>query len=566
MTLNETTRAVSSGEHGVGRSDLLPSDNTMERAEPLGEVMPSDGPARRRHAREATLGHIRTKRITAFALGAGRIVATVLICAGAFLAVVVIWDFYISAPWTRDGRVRVQVASIAPQVSGQITRVNIVDNQYVHKGDVLYIIDPFDFKSALDQARAQLMTKAADLQVKQLQARRRQALTDLAATVEEKQLMAGAATQADGAFQAAQAQVQQAEVNLSRTEIRSPVNGYVTNLLMRVGDYAHAGITNAAIIDADSYWIDGYFEETKLSHICVGAAAEAQLLGYDEPVLGRVESVTRGISVSDASPSTQGLPNVDPIYTWVRLAQRVSVRMNKSDQNDARGLAELVRVGWYREVKVKSEESQKIRAILVARSRLVSMRRDIENQVRSLIKEYGLLFPRAIGLQFRNQVSELLGNDHPLLSVISPLLLIHEHICQQQNKFDEEVRRLAKADETTRRLMTVPGVGVVTALTFRHTVDDPSRFRSASSVGAYLGLTPRRNQSGETDINGKISRWGDRLLRTYLFEAATVLLYRTKKVVSSQGVGHEARQEDRHEEGEGRHRPKDRRGSSLYLG
>ena len=207
----------------------------------------------------------------------------------------------------------------------------------------------------------------------------------------------------------------------------------------------------------------------------------------------------------------------------------LSVRMNKSDQNDARGLAELVRVGWYREVKVKREESQKIRAILVARSRLVSMRRDIENQVRSLIKEYGLLFPRAIGLQFRNQASELLGNDHPLLSVISPLLLIHEHICQQQNKFDEEVRRLAKADETTRRLMTVPGVGVVTALTFRHTIDDPSRFRSALSVGAYLGLTPRRNQSGETDINGKISRWGDRLLRTYLFEAATVLLYRTKK-------------------------------------
>ncbi|MET4236446.1 transposase, partial [Bradyrhizobium sp. LA6.10] len=158
----------------------------------------------------------------------------------------------------------------------------------------------------------------------------------------------------------------------------------------------------------------------------------------------------------------------------------LSVRMNKSDQNDARGLAELVRVGWYREVKVKSEESQKIRAILVARSRLVSMRRDIENQVRSLIKECGLLFPRAIGQQFRNQVSELLGVDHLLLSVISPLLSIHENVCQQQGKFDNEVRRLAKLDETARRLMTVPGVGVVTALTFRHTIDDPSRFRSAS--------------------------------------------------------------------------------------
>jgi transposase len=207
----------------------------------------------------------------------------------------------------------------------------------------------------------------------------------------------------------------------------------------------------------------------------------------------------------------------------------LSVRMNKSDQNDARGLAELVRVGWYREVKVKSEESQRIRAILVARSRLVSMRRDIENQVRSLIKECGLLFPRAIGLQFRNLVRELLGEGHQLLGVIEPLLSIHENVCKQQGKFDDEVRRLAKSDETTRRLTTVPGVGVVTALTFRHTIDDPSRFRSASSVGAYLGLTPRRNQSGQTDTNGKISRWGDRLLRSYLFEAATVLLYRTKK-------------------------------------
>jgi transposase len=207
----------------------------------------------------------------------------------------------------------------------------------------------------------------------------------------------------------------------------------------------------------------------------------------------------------------------------------LSVRMDKSDQNDARGLAELVRVGWYREVKVKSEESQRIRAILVARSRLVGIRRDIENQVRSMIKEYGLLFRRAIGLQFRKRVIELLGDDHQLRIVIEPLLAIHDHVCQQQSKFDDEVRRLAKADETTRRLMTVPGVGVITALTFRHTIDDPSRFRSASTVGAYLGLTPRRNQSGETDLNGRISRWGDRLLRTYLFEAATVLLHRTKK-------------------------------------
>ena len=327
MTLKETNCTVASSERISDRSDLLPSDKTMERSGPLAEATPPGRPIYRSGTREGGLGRIRTVRLKAFGLGAGRIVATVFICAGALLAVIVIWDFYITSPWTRDGRVRVQVASIAPQVSGQITRVNVVDNQYVHKGDVLYVIDPFDFKRALDQARAQLMARAADLQVKQLQARRRQALTDLAVTVEEKQLMAGAATQADGAFQTAQTQVQQAEINLSRTEIRSPVNGYVTNLLMRVGDYAHAGMTDASIIDAESYWIDGYFEETKLAHICVGARAEAHLLGYDEPVLGRVESITRGISVSDASPSTQGLPNVDPVYTWVRLAQRVPVRL-----------------------------------------------------------------------------------------------------------------------------------------------------------------------------------------------------------------------------------------------
>jgi transposase len=207
----------------------------------------------------------------------------------------------------------------------------------------------------------------------------------------------------------------------------------------------------------------------------------------------------------------------------------LSARMNKSDQNDARGLAELVRGGWYREVKVKSIESQRIRAILVARSRLVAIRRDIENQVRSMLKEYGMLFRRAPGGHFRKQVIDLLGNDHQLRGVIEPLLLIHDHVCQQQGKLDDEVRRLAKSDETTRRLMTVPGVGAVTALTFHHTIDDPSRFRSASSVGVYLGLTPRRHQSGETDTNGRISRWGDRLLRSYLFEAATVLLYRTKR-------------------------------------
>lgn len=201
---------------------------------------------------------------------------------------------------------------------------------------------------------------------------------------------------------------------------------------------------------------------------------------------------------------------------------------NKSDPNDARGLAELMRMGWYREVKVKSPASALIRSLLVARARLVSIRRDLENQVRSLLKEHGLLFPRAIGAQFRARVRELAG-EGGLRAIIDCLLAVHEQVTDEQMKLDGRVREMAKADATTRRLMTVPGVGVVTALTFRHTIDDPSRFKSATSVGAYLGLTPRRKQSGELDLTGRISRWGDRLLRTYLFEAASVLIHRTKR-------------------------------------
>lgn len=194
----------------------------------------------------------------------------------------------------------------------------------------------------------------------------------------------------------------------------------------------------------------------------------------------------------------------------------LSVRMNKSDPNDARGLAELVRVGWYREVRVKGTDSQTIRAVLVARARLVGIRRNLENQVRSLLKECGLLFPRAIGGQFRIRVRQLIEDGHMLRPVINGLLAVHEEVEAQQAVLDKRVRAAARADETTRRLMSVPGVGIVTALAFRHTIDDPTRFRSAQTVGAYLGLTPRRKQSGEVDFNGRISKWGDRLLRTYL--------------------------------------------------
>ena len=207
----------------------------------------------------------------------------------------------------------------------------------------------------------------------------------------------------------------------------------------------------------------------------------------------------------------------------------LSVRMNKSDKNDARGLAELVRIGWFREVTGKSEASQHARSLLITRSRLVRIRRDLENQVCAMLKECGQIFPRSIGGQFRRRVEELSGERHILWPVLLPLIFVHANVCGELDGLDRRVRHLARENETTRRLMTVLGIGVVTALTFRHTVDNPSRFRSAATVGAYLGLTPRRKQSGQTDTNGRVSRWGDRLLRTYLFEAASVLLHRTKR-------------------------------------
>src|ERR1700757_3210886 len=260
-------------------------------------------------------------------LAAAKQLATLGVALVAIVMALVTWDYYVTAPWTRDGRVRVQVVSVAPQVSGQIVELRVGDNQFVHQGDVLYVIDPFDYEVALRTGKAQAQQRAADLQVKEVQSERRQRLSSLATTPEEQQTSAGAAVQAKAVFEAAQQQVAQAEINLRRTQVRSPVNGYVTNLMMRVGDFAHEGATNISVIDTDSYWIDGYFEETKLARVCIGDRVEAKLMGYAQPILGHVATVTRGIGVSDAASGAQGLPNPNPVYTWVRLAQRVPVRI-----------------------------------------------------------------------------------------------------------------------------------------------------------------------------------------------------------------------------------------------
>ena len=261
---------------------------------------------------------------------ARRLIRIMLTSAAVIAALVAVFGLYIHymvSPWTRDGQVRVQVANIAPQVAGEIKELHAADNQLVRKGDLLYVIDKTDYKIALDMANADVASKKADLDVKQGQNARRQQLTTLSTSIEEKQRYAGDYEVAQGAYLTALANQEKAKVNLDRTDVRSTVNGYVTNLLLRVGDYANTGTTNIAIVDADSFWVTGYFEETKMGGFDVGDAAKVDLMGYRQQIDGHVESITRGIATSNAAVGTQGLPSVQAVYTWVRLAQRIPVRI-----------------------------------------------------------------------------------------------------------------------------------------------------------------------------------------------------------------------------------------------
>ena len=238
------------------------------------------------------------------------------------------WEAYVGAPWTRDGTVRAYVVTMAPEVAGRIVELPVADNQFVHKGDLLMVIDPTNFKIAVSLAEAAVQQAQANAQNAEREAKRRQELTTLAVTVEEKQTFATTALATQAQYQQAQANLDQARVNLQRTEIRSPVNGWVTNLLAQLGDYANVGQNEISLVDADSFWVDGYFEETNLEPIQVGDPASVKLMGYSQIVRGHVGSIARGINVANAQPNGQGLATVNPIFTWVRLAQRIPVRIH----------------------------------------------------------------------------------------------------------------------------------------------------------------------------------------------------------------------------------------------
>jgi transposase len=206
----------------------------------------------------------------------------------------------------------------------------------------------------------------------------------------------------------------------------------------------------------------------------------------------------------------------------------LSLQLNKTDQNDARGLAQIVRTGWYREVAVKSVDSQLLRSLLTTRAQLVRMRVDLANQIRGILKPFGLVAGKGSGRPFMERVRSLVAGG-PLHEVVEALLSAWEAVSSQVAALSRRLVAIARQDTTVRRLMTAPGVGTLVAMAYVSVIDTPERFANSYRVGAYVGLTPRRYQSGEEDYTGRISRCGDKLLRTYLFEAAGIILNRVSK-------------------------------------
>jgi multidrug resistance efflux pump len=255
------------------------------------------------------------------------LITLVAIAAAAWLGRAM-WTVYMGAPWTRDGTVRAYVVTMAPEVAGRIIQLPVADNQFVHKDDLLMVIDPTDYKIAVDLGEAAVRQAQVNSVNVAREAQRRKMLSDLAVSAEIQETYASNAAMAHAQYEQAVARLEQAQVNLRRTEIRSPVNGYVTNLLAQLGDYAAAGRDEISVVDADSFWVDGYFEENNLGQIRKGDPASIKLMGYDQIIRGHVGSIARGINVSNAQPNGQGLATVNPIFTWVRLAQRIPVRIH----------------------------------------------------------------------------------------------------------------------------------------------------------------------------------------------------------------------------------------------
>jgi multidrug resistance efflux pump len=269
--------------------------------------------------------------VTSAASGLGRFLGRFAITAIAVGVAAVIgwqlWVYYLEAPWTRDGRVRADVIQVAADVSGLVSDVLVHDNQTVKRGDVLFRIDPARFQIALRDAQANVDSKQAASQESERETNRYNRLNALSVSEEQQQQRSSAATEADAAYRQALVSRDVAALNLARSEVRAPVSGFVTNFDMRPGDYVDAGRPLFALIDSDSFYVDGYFEETKLPRIKIGDPARVYLVGEKAVIEGHVESIAGGIADRERQGSADLLANVNPTFSWVRLAQRVPVRI-----------------------------------------------------------------------------------------------------------------------------------------------------------------------------------------------------------------------------------------------
>jgi RND family efflux transporter MFP subunit len=255
------------------------------------------------------------------------LIATLLVLALALWIGRILWINYMDTPWTRDGRVRADVINVAADVAGVVVAVPVRDNQLVKKGDLLLQIDPEHYQLAVKQAQALVASRKATWDMRRLNAKRRADMDNLVISSENREDASNIAGAAMADYQLAQAQLEAAELNLERTHVLSAVDGYVTNLNVHRGDYARMGESKMAVVDLHSFWVYGFFEETKLPRIRIGDTTDMQLMS-GERLEGHVESIARGIYDRDNPQSRDLIADVNPTFNWVRLAQRVPVRIH----------------------------------------------------------------------------------------------------------------------------------------------------------------------------------------------------------------------------------------------
>jgi multidrug resistance efflux pump len=253
--------------------------------------------------------------------------ATLIVVTLAILVALWLWRRYETDPWTRDGHVRADVVRVTSDVSGLVTQVLVHDNQAVKAGQLLFVVDRPRYAAALEQADATIAGARASLNLARREAQRDLALGDLVATETHEQNVAKVET-AQAALAQAEALRDTAALNVRRTQVHASVNGIVTNLDLHPGDFLAPGAQAMALVDDDSLRVEGYFEETKLRHIRIGDKARIRLMGDEHDLEGHVDSIAAGIADDQRGDSRNLLPTVQPTFAWVRLAQRIPVRIH----------------------------------------------------------------------------------------------------------------------------------------------------------------------------------------------------------------------------------------------